>query len=142
MGNLSDLGNPEKEKTEDGLINAHVSERLRLRREELGITKTALASALDISPRQLTKMERGQARLAASHLFKAAQFLETTIEAFFEGTPDDGFRNSVDNSQPKTCKSISPYEVEQLQRYFLDTPDGPARRNVLKMIKAAAQAKI
>ncbi|MCW9034335.1 MAG: helix-turn-helix domain-containing protein [Rhodospirillales bacterium] len=135
-------GNPDNENLENGLINAHVSEMIKNRREKQGITKIALAQALGISPRQLTKIERGKARLSASHIFKAATYLETTVEALFQGIHDENFQSLPDDIQPTTCQSIPPEEVEQLQRYFLSIPEGKTRNNVLKMIKATAQAKI
>jgi len=120
-------------------LDRHVAQRLRSLREARGITRKALAHGLGVSPRQLTKIEAGNARFAASHMYRAASFLGVDIAYFYEDAPVSAEEKNPSNSLPSTVDSK---EMEALQRMFLSIPEGKARKNLLAMVKAAAQSRI
>jgi transcriptional regulator with XRE-family HTH domain len=62
-------------------IDAAVGERIRLRRQRLGLSQTQLAEALGIAPRQVQKFERGANGLSTSMLVKTAAGLQTSVAA-------------------------------------------------------------
>jgi transcriptional regulator with XRE-family HTH domain len=71
-------------------IDAHVGERIRLRRTELGLTQEQLAAALDVSYQQVQKYETGANRASAGRIFEIARALGVDVGYFFDGLSDDG----------------------------------------------------
>jgi transcriptional regulator with XRE-family HTH domain len=65
-------------------IDAEVGRRVRLRRIELGLSQSALASKLHISYQQFQKCEMGANRISAGRLFQIAVLLQVPISYFFE----------------------------------------------------------
>ena len=70
-------------------IDAHVGERIRLRRTELGLTQEQLAEALDVSYQQIQKYETGANRVSAGRILEIARKLGVEVGYFFEGVSDD-----------------------------------------------------
>jgi transcriptional regulator with XRE-family HTH domain len=70
-------------------IDAHVGERIRLRRTELGLTQEQLAAALDVSYQQIQKYETGANRVSAGRILEIARKLSVDVGYFFEGVSDD-----------------------------------------------------
>ena len=60
-----------------------VGNRLRERRVELGLSKTAIARAIGVTLAQVAKYESGQNRIAAARLHKLAELLDVPVEWFF-----------------------------------------------------------
>lgn len=70
-------------------IDAHVGERIRLRRTELGLTQEQLAEALEVSYQQVQKYETGANRVSAGRILEIARKLGVDVGYFFEGLSDD-----------------------------------------------------
>jgi transcriptional regulator with XRE-family HTH domain len=70
-------------------IDAHVGERIRLRRTELGLTQEQLADALDVSYQQVQKYETGANRVSAGRILEIARKLGVDVGYFFEGMGDE-----------------------------------------------------
>ncbi|MFM9942914.1 MAG: helix-turn-helix domain-containing protein [Hyphomicrobiaceae bacterium] len=69
-------------------VDIRVGRRLRERRTELGLTLTAVASALGIARRQVTKYEQGINRISPARLEKVSELLDVSISWFFQPEPD------------------------------------------------------
>jgi transcriptional regulator with XRE-family HTH domain len=69
-------------------IDAHVGERIRLRRTELGLTQEQLAEALDVSYQQVQKYETGANRVSAGRILEIAHKLSVDVGYFFDGLSD------------------------------------------------------
>lgn len=65
-------------------FDKHIGRRIRVAREECGLSQTAVATALDVSFQQLQKYEKGSNRISASNLWLAAKVLDRPIMWFFE----------------------------------------------------------
>jgi len=70
-------------------IDAHVGERIRLRRTEAGLTQEQLAAALGISYQQVQKYETGANRVSAGRMLEIAHTLGIDVADMFEGLQDD-----------------------------------------------------
>jgi transcriptional regulator with XRE-family HTH domain len=70
-------------------IDAHVGERMRLRRTESGLTQEQLAGALDVSYQQIQKYETGANRVSAGRMLEIARKLGVEVGYFFEGLDHD-----------------------------------------------------
>ena len=73
-------------------VDMNVGCRLRERREELGLSKTAIARAIGVTLAQVAKYENGTNRIAAARLHKLAELLDVPVEWFFAmpATPGAG----------------------------------------------------
>ena len=66
-------------------IDCHIGACIRLRRVELGISRTTLGETIGISYQQVQKYEQGTNRIAAALLFDIACLLQMPISYFYEG---------------------------------------------------------
>ena len=66
-------------------VNVHVGERLRQRRQALGMSQSRLADALGLSVQQLRKYESGASTIAASRLLAVSRLLGVSPGYFFDG---------------------------------------------------------
>lgn len=71
--------------TPDDAINQHICQRLRERREALGISQKALARVVNVSWQQMQKYEHGKSILSAAKLYVLAHELGVPIGWFYEG---------------------------------------------------------
>lgn len=62
-------------------IDVAVGQRIRARRNELGISQTTLADVIGVTFQQVQKYEKGVNRVGASRLHEIAAALETTLTA-------------------------------------------------------------
>jgi transcriptional regulator with XRE-family HTH domain len=69
-------------------IDHLVGQRIRLRRNLLGLTQEELADSLGISYQQVQKYETASNRVSAGRLFEIAAKLNTPVAYFFEGIED------------------------------------------------------
>lgn len=76
-------------KEELARIDAHVGQRLKKRRKQLGYSQEYLANKCGITFQQIQKYERGQNRMGSSRLYQICQILEVPITYFFEAMDDD-----------------------------------------------------
>jgi transcriptional regulator with XRE-family HTH domain len=59
-------------------IDVEVGQRIRIRRNEMGISQDALAKALGVSFQQIQKYEKGVNRISSGRLVQIAQVLESS----------------------------------------------------------------
>jgi transcriptional regulator with XRE-family HTH domain len=69
-------------------IDVHVGQRVRLRRNIMGLSQQRLAQGLGITFQQVQKYERGANRISASKLYEIARIIQVPIGFFFEGLDD------------------------------------------------------
>lgn len=69
-------------------VDQHVGFRIRMRRKEVGITQSGLATAVGVTFQQVQKYERGSNRVSASKLFEIARALHVPLTYFYEGLED------------------------------------------------------
>jgi transcriptional regulator with XRE-family HTH domain len=68
-------------------VDAYVGTRVRARRQQLGMSQTALAVGLGVSFQQVQKYEKGANRIGASRLARIAELLQVQVPYFYEGAP-------------------------------------------------------
>jgi len=77
MGPVSDKKAPKP-------TDVHVGQRVRMRRNMLGITQTQLGAELQVTFQQVQKYENGTNRIGASRLQQIASALQVPVSYFFE----------------------------------------------------------
>ena len=127
-------------------IDAHVGNRVRLRRMLMGMSQEKLGDALGLTFQQVQKYEKGVNRIGASRLYMMSRILEVPIQFFYEDygpdSPDaHGFAEaggSKNEDQPVLDFIGSPEGV-QLCRHFAKISDQQVRRRVLDLIRSIAE---
>jgi len=67
------------------VVDAHVGERLRIRRSLLGISQDKLADAIGLTFQQIQKYERGFNRISAGRLYRFSKILNVDVQYFYDG---------------------------------------------------------
>ncbi len=116
-------------------LDVHVGQRIRQRREALGISQGRLARHLGLTFSQVQKYEKGANRIGAGRLFLIAHFLEVPIEYFFEEIAEPGESRSGGSGGQNVPKVA---ELAALDDAFLSIKDIETRRSVLSLICSLA----
>lgn len=64
-----------------------LGQRLRIRRQLMGVTQKLLAMSAGVSPQQIAKYECADAHMSVVMLWKLSQILGVDIDYFFRGAP-------------------------------------------------------
>lgn len=132
-------------------VDVFVGQKLKSRRNLIGITQENLAEAAGITFQQVQKYEKGRNRLSASRLFQFARVLNVPIEYFFEGfaasdtliglqggfadNEQEAFQGEADNSEDIMLQK----ETVDLVRTYYTITDEKLRKDFLKMLKQMAK---
>jgi len=130
-------------------IDAHVAQRLRLRRELTGYTQDKLGQAVGVSFQMIQKYENGASRVGAGRLLKIAKILNVPVAWFFEGFhPAHGPANGPSGggelalAQPKVAfddSLLQKRETFELLKAYYALPD-PMRKHVLGLVQGMMNA--
>lgn len=112
--------------------DAFVGERVRIRRNALGMTQEQLASALGISYQQVQKYETGTNRISAGRLFEIARALGVDVAHFYSGMDAAAACEPLDHGG-KSRAAID------LVRNFAEIDDGNVRTAIAGLIKSLAR---
>jgi transcriptional regulator with XRE-family HTH domain len=65
-------------------IDVHIGARIEMRRVSLGLTREAMAQALNVTVLQVEAFETGAVRVSAGRLFELADLFDVKVAYFFE----------------------------------------------------------
>lgn len=128
-------------------VDVFVGQRLKTRRNLIGITQENLAEAAGITFQQVQKYEKGRNRLSASRLFQFARVLNVPIAYFFEGFAAtdshiglqggfaDNDQQAFDGEDDSAEDLMSQKETVDLVRTYYTITDEKLRKDFLKMLK-------
>ncbi|CAO3373472.1 hypothetical protein [Azospirillum argentinense] len=106
-------------------VDAHVGQRVRMRRTLLGMSQEKLGEAIGLTFQQVQKYERGSNRISAGTLYRLGQVLDVPISFFFDcyddGQGSPAKTTGADNARI-TDSSISRREARML-RLWRAAPD-------------------
>lgn len=82
-------------------VDAHVGQRVRMRRTLLGMSQEKLGEAIGLTFQQVQKYERGSNRISAGTLYRLGQVLDVPVSFFFDCYDDpNGARPSLRGDDP------------------------------------------
>ena len=110
-------------------VDAHIGQKIRARRNLLGLSQTELADAAGITFPQIQKYEKGVNRVGASRLQQFSQALGVPPSYFFEGLPTVG---------KKTCATGG----RAIGRHNRFVPGDPRRRRACAGLLAIKEKPI
>jgi transcriptional regulator with XRE-family HTH domain len=128
-------------------IDAYIGQRIRLRRNIMGITQKDLASKCNITFQQIQKYETCGNRISASRLFQIAAALETPVSFFFAGLPNQYTNfggmgapssHSVKRSrvsEPSDNDPMSNNETLKLIKLYWKLPCGEKRKHIIELLE-------
>ncbi|HWT53035.1 MAG TPA: helix-turn-helix domain-containing protein [Caulobacter sp.] len=123
-------------------VDAHVGERVRMRRKLLGVSQDQLADSLGLTFQQVQKYERGANRISASKLFHIAEILSVDVSYFFDGLPDpiegvapDGTMAHVHEVMQTLLQTSEGVELAEV---FPRIGNGRVRRQILDLVRTMA----
>lgn len=80
-------------------VDVHVGNRIRMRRQFVGMSQEKLGELLGITFQQVQKYEKGSNRISASRLYYTAKTLGVPVQFFFDELP--GAENSEGMSESR-----------------------------------------
>ena len=122
-------------------IDVHVGNRIRVRRQLIGMSQEKLGEALGITFQQIQKYEKGTNRVGASRLQAISTILNVPVSFFFEDAPGvaaltGGMAEA--SSTSFVVDFLNSAEGLQLNRAFAKIGDAKVRRKIIDLVKALA----
>ncbi|TNM66710.1 helix-turn-helix transcriptional regulator [Aliirhizobium smilacinae] len=116
---------------------------MKLRRKLLGLSQSALASALGVTFQQVQKYEKGTNRMGASRLLVLANILQVT-PAFLFAQEEDGRSIGAPQNLIETDKITSflaTREGLEINRAFVSIASPKTRRSIVALVVALSHEK-
>ena len=122
--------------------DVHVGNRIRLRRNMLGLSQERLGESLGITFQQIQKYEKGTNRVGASRLQAIASILNVPVEFFFAEAPGNDQAELPGMAESRSATYVVDFinsgEGLQLNRAFARITDQKIRRRIIDLVKALA----
>ena len=119
-------------------VDTHIGQKIRARRNLLGLSQTELADTAGITFQQVQKYEKGTNRVGASRLQQFSEALGVPPSYFFEGAPTVGKKMPAPKEGELPEVSIVSFlgtrEGAALVRGFLAIKEKPIRQNLIGFI--------
>ncbi len=123
-------------------VDAHVGQRVQLRRMMMGLSQKDLAQICGVTFQQIQKYETAGNRISASRLFELSTALETPISFFFVGLPgyiEETPRPAKQNArvrEPGKDDPLGKNESLELINLYWKLPTDAQRDLVMRMLKS------
>jgi transcriptional regulator with XRE-family HTH domain len=126
-------------KKQANLVDAHVGQRVRLRRVLVGMSQERLGELLGLTFQQVQKYEKGVNRIGAGRLYEIAGILGVPIEFFYEGMEEEGAPGTAPvggtDESHAVMDFLSSAEGIQLGLAYARIKDVKVRRKVLDLMR-------
>ena len=128
---------------EPNFVDAHVGNRIRMRRQIVGVSQEKLAEMLGITFQQVQKYEKGSNRISASRLYSTARTLGVAVQFFFEDVPEgiDPGEIAEQHSADDFMSSLMNAEGITLAKAFRDAESTSKRKLIAMMARLVADSK-
>ncbi|MCM1294343.1 MAG: helix-turn-helix transcriptional regulator [Muribaculaceae bacterium] len=123
-------------------VDAHVGQRVQLRRMMMGLSQKDLAALCGVTFQQIQKYETAGNRISASRLFDLSAALETPISFFFYGLPgyvEENPRQAKSGlrvREPGKDDPLGKNESLQLIHMYWKLPSDEQREIIMKMLRS------
>ena len=124
-------------------IDAHVGNRIRMRRQVTGMSQEKLGELLGITFQQVQKYEKGSNRISASRLYLAAKVLGVPVQFFFDEIPGVDDKGGFSESGPhdNVLSALMNSEGVALAKAFRAADSTAKRKLIATIAKLIAEAK-
>jgi transcriptional regulator with XRE-family HTH domain len=133
-------------------VDVHVGARMRQRRSLLGMSQTAVGTAVGLTFQQIQKYERGSNRVGSSRLFEFAKVLDVPVSYFFDEMPANALsgRPMSGRGRKGFGEAGTPFERDkdplikretlELVRAYYKIRESRVRKRIFEMVKAVGAA--
>lgn len=129
-------------KRDPNFVDAHVGNRVRMRRQLIGMSQEKLGDLLGITFQQVQKYEKGTNRVSASRLYHMAKVLDVPIQFFFDGLRDDTLPGLSEAAPANTLYDSCAFpEGIQLNRIFAEIASPAKRKLIVAVVRTIAEYK-
>lgn len=125
-------------------IDVHVGNRIRMRRQIVGMSQEKLGELLGITFQQVQKYEKGSNRISASRLYYAAKTLGVQVQFFFEDLPGVDDQGGFSDSSPEDSVMTALMNVDgvTLAKAFRDADSSGKRKLISQLARLIADSKV
>ncbi len=122
-----------------------IGQRLRARRNFLGLSQEKIGKAVGLTFQQVQKYEHGSNKISAVRLVDFCDVLNVSINYFYAGLTDIGEKtpkllNVSDNAQETLDGDpLARKETVELLKYYYQIEDEKLRKSVLKLVRQMAE---
>ncbi len=116
------------------LIDQSVGNRLKIRRNIIGLSQDSLAQKIGVSFQQVQKYERGTNRISASRLYEISQVLKVPVSFFFEEVSAIFDKDKTGPTVEVTSTLLNNPESLELVKNFWELPKN-SRKNFISLLK-------
>jgi transcriptional regulator with XRE-family HTH domain len=133
-------------------VDIHVGQRMRQRRTLLGMSQTAVATAVGLTFQQIQKYERGSNRISSSRLYEFAKVLDVPVSFFFDEMPSNALtgRPMSGRGRKGFGEAATPFdqgkdplikrETLELVRAYYKIRDSRVRKRIFEMVTTVGAA--
>jgi transcriptional regulator with XRE-family HTH domain len=126
-------------------VNDYVGQRIKLRRDMLGLTQKDLAAACGVTFQQIQKYETGETRIVAEKLYLLGLALEAPVSFLFAGLPNQtpvSLLASIDKKDknpaahsPDADDPLCRNESLELIKLYWGLPNDGMRTNIINLLR-------
>jgi transcriptional regulator with XRE-family HTH domain len=120
-------------------VDIHVGQKIRTRRNLMGLSQTELADAAGITFQQVQKYEKGANRVGAGRLMQFSEALGIPPSYFFEGAPTVGKKQPAplegELSEDSIVSFLGTREGAALVRAFMAIKQKPIRQTAIAFLE-------
>ena len=124
-------------------IDKYIGQRIRLRRDMLGLTQKDLAAACGVTFQQIQKYENGETRIVAERLYALGLALDAPVSFLFAGLPHQTAASNLISIAKKPDAARSPDSVDPLMKnesleiikLYWNLPTDDMRKNIVGILK-------
>jgi len=127
----------------DHEINIYIGQRIKLRRNMLGITQKQLAQECGVTFQQIQKYEAGETRIMPERLYRLGCVLDIPVSFLFAGMPKQTpVGDAVSINGPMFAKSpgasdpLARNESLEMIKLFWALPEDKLRDNILTLMRS------
>jgi len=121
------------------VVDAHIGQKIRARRNLLGMSQTELADTAGITFQQVQKYEKGANRVGAGRLKQFSDALGVPPSYFFEGVPTVGKKPPAPQegeiSEDTIVSFLGTREGAALVRAFMAIKQKPIRQTAIAFLE-------
>ena len=121
-------------------VDAHIGQKIRARRNLLGLSQTELADAAGITFQQIQKYEKGVNRVGASRLQQFSEALGVPPSYFFDGLPMVGKKIPAPKEgqlpEDEIVSFLGTREGAALVRAFMAIKQKQIRQNAIALLES------
>lgn len=124
-------------------IDVHVGNRIRMRRQLIGMSQEKLGELLGITFQQVQKYEKGANRISASRLYFTAKILGVPVQFFYDDLPGVEPHGGLGEAREEdtVLSSLMNAEGVTLAKAFRDADSAGKRKLITTIARLIAESK-